>query len=116
MAQRACGHCQTRHARVSFGLWSRELVHHKPKPPAGQVAVLLALGTHLEWDDGCGWCYLATLARELTVSEPTVWRAVKWAKAELWLDQPVRGRPVFGNHRQPNPSWWVLRLPAAPRF
>ena len=82
---------------MSYTPWTwalRDALGRDPKeqPPAGQVAVIVMLASHLNPETGCGWVSRGDLLRVLPVSKDTVTAAAQWAIGHLFLRRLVTGR------------------------
>ena len=111
-----CPRCKHDHPPVSFTAWAwavRDAVREmKPKPPAGQVAVLFVLGSRTDPATGCGWVTRESLMGNLDVSRDTVTRATIRALESGLLRRLRRGgRAGDGSVTY---SRWALADPADP--
>lgn len=106
----ACPRCKYDHPPVSFTAWAWAVRDAKDKPPAGQVAVLLILGTRMNPATGCGWISRERLMADLGVKKETVTRATIWAMNNLLLNRLVRGHRTWDGGA--TDSLWVLADPS----
>ena len=97
--------------------WQAAIRDHAARPASNQCNVLDKLALRLDWETGAGFCSVDQLAADAGVSEPTVRRALDWARgtprdAAFFLARTRRGHRLGDGSVMA--SEWLLRLPSQP--